>query len=149
LTGEQRTALDVLTRVARDVAVRDAARALRELDDPPAGYAGLREALAGLSASQRGAWRTVLVDATARRDRQRADGEVRRWQQYQGARRSDQRTMAQAVSILLGSGVTTVLAAVGMELPDDGWARLDATAVLVDDLVDAARRRDEPAEETP
>lgn len=142
LTESQRAALDLLTRVARDAAVRDAARALRELDDPPPppAYRTLRKTLGKLSASQQGTWRTLLADAVQRLDRQRADQEVNRWLRYQGDRRGDQQAVAQAISILLDAEVTTVLAAVGTALPDDGWARLDATAVLVDDLVDAARR---------
>lgn len=146
LTAPQRSALDVLTRVAREAAVRDGARVLRELAEPPAAYRELRAALDDLSPSQRGTWRTVLADAVQRRDRQRADRELDRWRRYQGHRRADQRAMALAVAALLDSEVTTVLADVGTELPADAWARLDATAALVDDLVDAARRRPEPQE---
>jgi CRISPR-associated protein Csx10 len=148
LTGEQRAALAVLSRVARDAAVHDAARALRELDDPPAGYTALRSALGRLSASQRGTWRTVLADAVHRRDRQRTDSELRRWQQYQGTRRGDQQAVAAALSTLLDGGITAVLGSVRTELPDESWARLDATAVLLDDLVDAARRQPEPVAAT-
>jgi hypothetical protein len=146
LTAAQHTALDVLTRVARDAEVRDAARALRELDDPPTGYRMLRTALGTLSASQRGTWRTLLADAVQRRDRQRADRELDRWNRYEGKRREDQRAAARAVTGLLNAEITTVLAAVHTDLPDDGWARLAATAVLVDDLVDAARRSTETEE---
>lgn len=145
LTADQRRALDVLTRVARDATVRDTARALRELDDPPAAYRTLQTALENLSASQRGTWRTLLTDAVQRHNRQRADQELDQWRGYQGERRRDQRTAAQAISALLEGEITTVLAA-GTPLPDDGWARLDATTVLVDDLVDAARRRPDPEE---
>lgn len=144
LTGAQRAALDVLTRVARDAAVRDAARKLCERDGLPTDYTALCTAVSQLSASQRGTWRTVLLDAAARRDRQRVDSEIWRWQHYLGDRRSDQRAMAEALEALLDGGVTTVLAAVDTTLSTqflkDGWARLDATAVLLDDLVDAARR---------
>jgi CRISPR-associated protein Csx10 len=149
LSGAQRAALDVLTRVARDAAVRDAARALRELDEPPVAYTRLRSALDRLSPSQRGTWRTVLADAMQRRNRQRADQELDRWQRYRDKRRTDQREVAQAIAALLGGGITTVLASVGTPLSDDGWARLDATAVLLDDLVDAARRQSEPGQAEP
>jgi hypothetical protein len=90
----------------------------------------------------------VLADAVHRRDRQRTDSELRRWQQYQGTRRGDQQAVAAALSTLLDGGITAVLGSVRTELPDESWARLDATAVLLDDLVDAARRQPEPVAAT-
>ncbi|ABW10824.1 protein of unknown function DUF324 [Parafrankia sp. EAN1pec] len=124
----------------RGSAVVSACRArlieLREQPDPPAGYAALRRGLRAMSPSQRSTWLTLANDAVLRAADTRLRAECARWTAREDRDRDTQRRLAECTLGLLDGGIEEV-AGSG---PLDAQLRREVFALLVGDLMDAARR---------
>jgi len=144
LSPAEREAARFLRGRAIVTACHDRMIILREDPDPPEGYRRLRAALSALSPSQRAGWLTLVNDAVLRRAETRLRGEIARWLAHQGAARDPQREAAARIGALLDGGIDTVLAVDGL----DPSVRPDALAVVLGDLVDAARRPTAPTPST-
>jgi CRISPR-associated protein Csx10 len=144
--GEDR-ALAVLRRAAWAMRVQRAVAGGRG-PAPDGVRAELEQALRAVSPSQRGQWRTLTADASLRAAPGRLDAEVARWQAHHGDRRAGQRRVADAVEQFLASdrGLTELAPGHSADADDEiaRIARVDALAVIVDEVVDAARRDGAP-----
>lgn len=138
LSEDERQAFDVLRRAVFADEVCWKVIRLRTEEPEPAAYQRLREALGKVSPSQRATWRTLVADAATRRDAARLTTEVDRWQTHRSDRRGDQRELAAVLGRLLDSELAGLLS--GVRLPDDLLERVDALAVVLDELVDELRR---------
>jgi CRISPR-associated protein Csx10 len=134
-------ALAVLRREADVTAVRRQLAA-GYLAAAPAGSLARRLATAvtALSPSQRGRWRALCADASLRSTTAALDAEVRRWIDHPVAGRRGQPAAAAVIAELLAAPDALAGLSGGGGSDNNRAARVDALAVLVDEIADGARR---------
>jgi len=154
------TSVEALAVLRRQAAVAAARHRIGAgyLAAAPAGSVPWRlaRALLELSPSQRGRWRTLTADASLRATPTTLDAEVDRWRTHQGASRRNQHAVAVAIGEFLSAPDALTDLLDDQAAGANSAARLDVLAMLVDELVDSARRgrpspgsgHDEPTEET-
>ncbi|MBL8924642.1 MAG: hypothetical protein JNM77_00175 [Pseudonocardia sp.] len=128
--GDHAAALRVLRGVVRRERIRAAVAEHR--DDPS--VTALRDALGGLSDSQRGTWRAVTAAAAVAGDPKRVDGHATGWLENRTPKRARQRAVAEHVRALLAGGRLATTLRTALDGPAE---QAVALAALVADLLDS------------